>query len=158
MVERRLAFLSDGKQRNFRDHEPRRINVTRLRLQELAQPAKRLPTVGYLATLARPLGLPVGGENASAGDSLATAQTIVQRVRGWGLVGLMWLGEPGLLDVVGYAARVLQQVPDGHVRGQPRVGDVRPRRGVEAYLPLVGELEVEVRVHILIRMDFLDVR
>jgi hypothetical protein len=50
----------------------------------------------YLATLAQPLGHPVAGENASASDSVATMQAIVQRVKSWGLVGLMWLDESSL--------------------------------------------------------------
>ena len=50
----------------------------------------------YLVTLASPLGRPVAGENATATDSISTMQTVVQRVKSWGLVGLMWLDEPQL--------------------------------------------------------------
>ena len=50
----------------------------------------------YLVSLAAPLGRPVAGENATASDSITTMQTIVQRVKSWGLVGLMWLDEPSL--------------------------------------------------------------
>jgi len=50
----------------------------------------------YLQTLGQPLGLVTAGENASAGDSVTTMQTIVQRVKSWGLVGLMWLDESSL--------------------------------------------------------------
>ena len=50
----------------------------------------------YLVTLAQPLGRHVAGENAGATDSVTTMQTIVQRVKSWGLVGLMWLDESSL--------------------------------------------------------------
>ena len=38
MIESQLAFLSGGRQRDFCDHEPRRVNVTTFRLQDLPQP------------------------------------------------------------------------------------------------------------------------
>lgn len=50
----------------------------------------------YLVTIASPLARWVAGENADAGDSLSTMQTVVQHVKSWGLVGLMWLDEPAL--------------------------------------------------------------
>ncbi len=51
--------------------------------------------VRFLVRLARPLGLPVSGENTGGNDRAAMALR-VQRVRELGLTGMMWMREPEL--------------------------------------------------------------
>jgi len=58
--------------------------------------ANSMAPTHYLATLGAGRGFPAAGENASAGDDVATMQAVVQHTRDWGLAGLMWLDESSL--------------------------------------------------------------
>ncbi|HXA28166.1 MAG TPA: hypothetical protein VN193_05405, partial [Candidatus Angelobacter sp.] len=58
--------------------------------------ANTMAPTHYLATLGAARGFPAAGENASSGDDVTTMSAVVQRVRDWGLAGLMWLNEQSL--------------------------------------------------------------
>jgi hypothetical protein len=58
---------------------------------------QQLAPAHYLQALGSSRGFPVAGENASNTDSVALMRAMVQRVKSWGLAGLMWLDEPTLL-------------------------------------------------------------
>jgi hypothetical protein len=60
--------------------------------------ANTMAPTHYLATLGAARGLPAAGENASSGDDVTVMSTVVQRVRDWGLAGLMWLNEQSLFS------------------------------------------------------------
>jgi hypothetical protein len=63
--------------------------------------ANTMAPAHYLATLGAARGIRTAGENATPTDDATTMSTIVQRVKSWGLLGLMWLDEPTLFNGTG---------------------------------------------------------